>query len=144
MTPAEAVRSRILEIAAVTTLVGTRVYSNVFPQSPTWPAVRVQDVSQVEDLHLRGAVGIVRGQVQVDVVSGTRSGVSALAEAKAVMAAIHGDGAGSGLNAWSGLLGSPAVQVDLIEPVDYRERYEAEEIKAWMISRDYRAHVRAS
>lgn len=150
MTPAEAVRARILDIAAVTALVGSRVYSNVFPQSPTWPAVRVQDIGQNEDLHLRGAVGVIRGLVQVDVVSGVRSGVSALSEAKTVMALIHGDGGGSGaaeasgLNAWSGSLGSPSVQVDLIEPVDYRERFEAEEIKAWMISRDYRAHVRAA
>lgn len=144
MTPAEAVRARILEISAVTALVGSRVYSNIFPQSPTWPAVRVQDIGQNEDLHLRGAVGCIRGRVQVDVVSGVRSGVSALSEAKEVMALIHGDGAGSGLNAWTGSLGSPATQVDLIEPVDYRERFEAEEIKAWMISRDYRAHVRAA
>lgn len=149
MTPAEVVRARILAISAVTALVGSRVYSVIFPESVTWPAVRVQDIGQVEDLHLRGAVGAIRGRVQVDVISGVRNGVSSLQEAKTVMALIHGDGGGSGntpsgLNAWSGSVGSPAIQVDLIEPVDYRERFEAEEIKAWMISRDYRAHVRAA
>lgn len=150
MTPAEVVRTRILAITAVTALVSTRVYSVIFPQKPTWPAVRVQDIGQIEELHLRGSVGVIRGRVQVDVVSGERSGVSALAEAKTVMALIHGATQGfasnvaTGLAGYSGSIGSPAVQVDVIEPVDYRERFEAEEVRAYLISRDYFVQVRAA
>lgn len=150
MTPAECVRARLLTISAVTALVGQRVYSVIFPEAPTWPSVRVQDIGQLEDLHLRGSVGVVRGRVQVDVVYGEKSGVSALALARAVMNAIHGDGGGngsgapSGLDAWKGSVGSPAEHVDVIEPVDYRERFEAEEIRAYMVSRDYRVVKRAA
>lgn len=147
MTPGDVVRARILAISAVTALVGSRVYMTTFPQKPTWPAVRVTDVGQVEELHLRGTVGVIRGRVQVDVVSGERSGVSARGEARDIMALIHGDfsgGSASGLNGFSGFIGSPAIEVDVIEPSDYRERYEAEEIKAYLVSRDYFAQVRAA
>ena len=152
MTPAEVVRARILEIAAATALISTRCYSVVFPQKPTWPSARTQDIDQLEDLHLRGSVGVIEGLVQVDVISGVRSGVSALAEAKDVMAAIHGVDAGFSSGAPTGLLGfrgtvsSPGISVDVILPAGYREFYEDIPVsgeRVWHVQRDYRVTLRA-
>lgn len=151
MTPAEVVRERILAISAVTALIGSRCYSVIFPQKPTWPSARVQDINEIEDLHLRGSVGVIEGLVQVEVISGQRTAVSALSEAKQVMALIHGAtqgfaaGIATGLLGWSGSIGSPAVTVDVVRPAGYREFYEdiSATDRVWRVQRDYRVTIRA-
>lgn len=131
MTAAEAIRSRLLALSAVTDLVGSKVYVHVLPQSFTAPAIRVQRIDQLEDPHLRGTAMPVRARVQVDSVAKT------LAEAYALDAAVHGPGDGTGLAGWTGEVGSPAVSVAAVLPIDVRDGFDAEDLKQYRVMRDY-------
>lgn len=133
MTAAEVVRARLLTISAVTAIVVDRVYTQVLPQTPTdtLPAIRVQRVDQIEDAHLRGTTKPVRARVQVDSVA------KSAAAAFALDAALHGNGDGTGLAGWTGEIGSPAVRVAAILPIDVRDGYDAEDLKQYKVMRDY-------
>lgn len=135
MTPDVAIRTRLLQITALTDLVVSRIYAVTFPQGVTKPAVRVQQISREEDFHARGPIGIKAARMQVDVVAATK------ASADAVIEAVHGDGLGdtaSGLSGWMGDLGSPPFSVRGIFPLDESESYESDELKQWRVRRDYR------
>lgn len=130
MDVAALVRARVLQITGVTTLVGQRVYTGPrWPQSVTVPAVRVHQMSPQESSQLKGSSGMIKARVQVDSLATTR------AAAIALDALIDGDGAGSGLNHWSGTIGS--VQVKVIEPADMNEGFEPDEIQQYKVMRDY-------
>lgn len=139
MTAAEIVRARLLQIAAVTALVGQRVRLLRFRQSETWPAVRVQQISDVESMHLRGSSGLHTARVQIDYCAGEASGVDPYASARAVDEAAHGPGNGTGLCGFQGLvpLGSPGIWVDAIRPAGYREDFDLDELRVVRIMRDY-------
>lgn len=126
MTVAAAIAERLLELSAVTALVGTRVRVMKLRQSDTLPAIRVDEISGIDDLHERGAVGVIKSRVQVDSYADTASGVDPYAVASAVDAALHGDGAGSGLNAWRGSVGSPPFQIDVIRDLGVTRTLEKE------------------
>lgn len=134
MTAAEAVLRHLLTVSAVTALVGSRVYNQLLPQSPTLPAVVVQDISQLEGAHLRGADGVFRTRVQIDVYAKTK------ASADAVDEAIHGDGAGSGLAFFTGTAGD--LQIDVIRPEAKRDGFEPGELRQFRVMRDYFVHHR--
>lgn len=125
------VRNRLLTIASVTALAGSRVYAQTLPQSPTLPAVLVELVSEVQASHLRGGEQMRTTRVQVTSVALSR------AAAVALDAAAQGDGAGSGLSHWSGSIGSPSVTVRWTEPAGVREGYDPHELRQYRISRDY-------
>lgn len=57
---------RALLLAAVTSLVGTRVYPTNYPQNAASPAVRYQKITGTDELHMRGKDGLNRDIVQVD------------------------------------------------------------------------------
>lgn len=137
MTDAAAtVRARLLSIAAVTALVGTRVYTMHLPQSPVLPAVLVERVGDVRYEHLRGGERLQMTRVQVTSVANDR------ATAVAVEAAVDGDNAGSGLAHWRGTVGSPSIEVRWCQPQDVREDYVAGELRQYRVSRDYRVFHR--
>lgn len=129
MTPSAAVKSRLLDVAAVTALVSTRVYVDLLPAKPTLPAIRVARISQFEIAHLRGTGAAKRARVQIDAVA------TSLETATAVADAASGDGAGSALSGWEGVVGSTPVLAVL--PVDERSDYTGDELKQWRVSRDY-------
>ena len=129
-------RLRLVEMTPVTTLVGTKVYSGILPQSFAPPAVLVQRVGEVQSGHLRGGNTLRMTRVQVTSVGSTR------AEAAAVDEAVEGDGAGSGLSHWRGGIGSPATQVQWSEPSGVVEDYTAGELKQFRFIRDFRMHHR--
>jgi hypothetical protein len=129
-------RLRIMSIAAVKALVSSRVYSEVAVQSVALPAVLVQRVSEQGSGHLRGGNNLWMTRLQVTSVAATR------AAAVALDLAIYGDNAGSGLAFWHGGLGSPAVEVRLVEPVGTTEEYLAAELKQYRVARDYRMQHR--
>lgn len=140
MTVVDLVRARILALSPVTALVSTRVYALSFGQKPELGAVRVQEISDTEDFHMRGPSGLSVSRVQVDCIATTK------AAAEAIEAAIKGDGLGSsasGLSGWVGSIGSPSTQVDAVFPAGRRESYTAEELRLYMISRDYLVHWRS-
>jgi hypothetical protein len=133
VTAVEVVRTRVLALSAVTSLVGTRVSSVVLPQNETLPAMRVHRVSETESMHLRGVSGLQVARVQVD------SYAASLAAALAIDAAARGDGAGSGLSGFIGTVGEAAVHG--IFPMGVQDMYEKDGQDAfYRVSRDYEVH----
>lgn len=137
MNIATAIRERLLDLAPLTALVSTRVYVDELPQKPTLPAVRVQRISDVREMHLRGrSVSVAR--VQVDSVALGK------ASADAVDTAVDGDGRGSsatGLLGWFGALGGSPAVIDVLSilPIDARDTVErVDEHFEYMVSREYR------
>jgi hypothetical protein len=130
VTVEEAVAERILALAPVAAIAGTRVYQLKLPQAPTLPAVRVQLIDETPSYHLRGRFGLSPARVQVDAFAEERSGADPYAEAAALADAICGDrvaaGQPVGLSGWRGDAGgSPAtLRVGFVRLVDRRPMYE--------------------
>lgn len=143
MTVEEAVIARLQTVSAVTALVSTRIYLDKLPQSPTYPCVRVQLIDEQTGQHLRGGESLRVARVQVDAFAREVSGVNPYALAVSVADAIHGDDAGSGLQGWSGTLGSPAVTVVSVFRSDRRRYYDPEELRLVTMSQDYQVTFRA-
>jgi hypothetical protein len=137
VTVTEAMRARLGQITAVTALVGTRIYDVKTPQAGAFPRIRLQRVSEVEFMHLRGSANVFRARVQVDAIAQEKSGVDALGSARAVDAALHGPGDGSALGGWQGEIGSPPFRVWMVKPIDVREMYDAEALTQFKVMRDY-------
>lgn len=147
MTVEEAVRTRVLALTPVTTLVSARVYLDKLPQSPTYPAVRVQLISDPRDQHLRGPNATQRARVQVDCYASESSGVDPYARALAVSEAVEGDGLGdgaSGLAGWIGTIGSPAFSVLNAVPTERKRFYDPDELRLVTMSQDYLVTYRAA
>lgn len=128
------VRDRLLAIAAVTALVGSRVTTGQLPQSTDLPAVLVEVVDDVPAAHLRGGNSLVPTRVQVTAVANSR------AEAVAVATAVFGDGAGGGLANWRGTAGSPGTPVRWVKALGKREGYDPDELRQYRVSRDFMVH----
>ena len=131
------VRTRLLAVTGVTTLVSTRVYSGKLPQSPTFPAVLLQVIGDIETMHLRGGTNLHRARVQVDSISHEGSGGSR-AQAVSLDAAVQGSysaGAVTGLRGFKGTAGG--VEIDAVIPAGVREGYDAEELRQYRVQRDY-------
>ena len=62
---------------ALTALVGARIYQQLLPQSPTYPNVVLQTVSQPLRYHLRGPLALLTTRVQVDCYAQEESGLDA-------------------------------------------------------------------
>lgn len=139
MTPATAIAERLLSLTAVTDLVGQRVRVLRLDQSELYPAIRVQEMVPNESGHLRGSVGVFRSRVQVDVFANAASGADPYALAAEIVAAVHGNGAGSGLAFYAGIVGgSPAFQIDVIEPAGgAMPQFDPDELQLVRMSRDY-------
>ncbi len=140
MTCAEAVRLHLLTLTPVTTLVNTRVFTFKFPQSPTKPAVLVTQISDVQQSTLRGTSGLTMCRVQVDVIADT------ISAARAVDQAVLGDyvdGAVTGLRGATASVGSPASTIYNAVADNYREEYDADELKQARVMRDYRVWFEA-
>lgn len=143
MTVEEAVVGRLLDIAAVTALVSTRVYLDKLPQSPTYPCVRVQLVSEVQEHHLRGGNSMKTARVQVDAFAREVSGVNPYALAAAVADAIHGGDDGTGLCGWTESIGSPALVVMAAFRLERRRQYDPDELRVCTMSQDYQVIFQA-
>lgn len=144
MSPEEAVRARIMTVAAVTAIVDSRVYMHKLPQSPVYPNVLVTLVTPEDtEYHLRGEVGLKKVRVQVDAYARGISGVDPYAMASTLAQAIHGDGEGSGLSGFSGDIGSPALRIFLITRLSRRPDYDPEELRVLRMSQDYQVIFRS-
>jgi hypothetical protein len=131
MTCAEAVRTHLLTLSPVTTLVNARIWTAKFPQKPTMPAVLVQQIADVHDPHLRGTNDLRYARIQVDVITGDD-----MPMARAVDQAILGDGASTGLEGAAVTAGS--IDIKVAFPIGYREVFEGDELKQARVIRDYR------
>jgi hypothetical protein len=68
-------------ISAVTTLVSTRVYPDILPQSPTLPAITYSQVSAVRVRDLTGPAGKSRHRISIHCWATTHAGARAVADA---------------------------------------------------------------
>jgi hypothetical protein len=137
MDVAQVVKVRLLDVAAVTAVVNARIWTGSrLPNSPTLPAIRVERVSEITSSHLRGGSGLYQARVQVDSVANKRADAVALDER------IQGDHAGSALLYWRGDVGSPAVQVVLVQPLNVLEGYDPDELSRYKVMRDVEVHWR--
>lgn len=133
-------RARIMAIAAVTALVGARVYLQKLPESSNYPAVRVQFIDDAVPFHLRGPVGVRPARIQVDAIAREGSGYDPYARAADILAAIDGDGLGrqaTGLAGFIGGIGSPPFEIVGVFPQSKRADYDPEELRLLTLSRDY-------
>jgi hypothetical protein len=136
----EAICARVAGLTAVIALASTRVYLDKFPQSPTYPAVRVQLVDDADEQHLRGPLGIKRARVQIDHCAHESSGSDPYAEAETLAAATKGDGLGtsaSGIAGFKGTIGSPAFAIEDCKPVLRTRDYDPAELRVVTIRQDY-------
>ena len=124
-----AVRSRLLATSGVTSRVSTRVYTLKLPDSPTYPAIRVQLSDEQQRKHLRGPDGLTRARVQVDayVREGSSDPYGTLhAIADAVNDALVYEG-----------FTAAGVSVQSAERVDRRTLREADELNLLRILQDF-------
>lgn len=69
------------DVAAVSTLVGTRVYAKQLPQKPTLPAITWDDVGSVWNRDMTGPAGKVRRRISLNAWASTERGAQELADA---------------------------------------------------------------
>jgi hypothetical protein len=62
----QAVINALLADSTVTALVGDRIYPGILPQNPTFPALVLNVVSELDPVTHSGKSGLSDGQVQVD------------------------------------------------------------------------------
>lgn len=138
MTAAEIVRTRLLACDAVADIAGARIYNGNWPQAPTHPSIRVNDMpGGQEQYHFRGPVDVHRVTVQVDCCAPSLTAANALA------AAVHGDGLGSDATGLSGFTGDVSgTQVDLIKSAEPGNQYLDQEFQKWVKFRHYEVQFR--
>ena len=138
-TPEAAVIARLASLAAVTAIVGTRIYQLKAPQQGATPYVRVERISGVTDYHTRGADALQRARIQIDACAAETDGGDPLETAIDLAAAIEGDGAGGGLSGFAGVvLGSPpTVEIVGLYKVNSRQDYEPDELRLARVTDDY-------
>jgi len=135
MTAAESVRTFVLTLSPVTALVSGRVFSPYLPQDMTassFPALLIQQISDVQEPHLRGTSALRRCRIQVDAYAKT------IAAARALDQAVMGTytaGSATGLRGTTATIG--AAQIVACQSSRYSEAYEAEELGQRRVSRDY-------
>jgi hypothetical protein len=134
----DALRTRILTIAAVTALASTRVYLLHFPPGVTFPAVRIQQIGELEEVHLRGSGTLRRARVQIDAVATDDVSASLYCDAADLSDAVHGSvtgGAATGLVGFQGTIGG--VDIASIIALDRRETFDPTARRMVVVSRDY-------
>jgi Protein of unknown function (DUF3168) len=133
MTVEEAVLDRLRTDAGIIALVASRVYQLQLPQSPTFPAVRVQLIDEPLLYHLRGGGVLSRARVQTDAYAGPASGSDVYRDAAALADAITASLSGQ---RWD-VGGTPARAVTGAFRVDRRALYEGADIQAARILQDW-------
>lgn len=75
----EALYEKLSTTAGLTSLVSTRIYPDLMPQSPTLPAVTYQMISNVEEERHRGQTGDARPRFQLTCWASTALAAAAVA-----------------------------------------------------------------
>ena len=132
-----AIRDRLAADAAVSAIVGTRVYRLKLPQNPTLPAVRVQRISRVEyEGHLRGRAARFRSRVQVDALANEydSNNPDPLGTQESLMRAIDDALVAQAFDSGDS---PPSIRVWLICQANAMEEYDANELRQVKGSQDY-------
>ena len=90
------IRTLTLADGTVSGLVGTRMYSDVLPQSPTLPAIVSIVIATEAHEHLSGIANIAQATIQVDSYAETRTAANSLADAVRLALEKQGRGDNSG------------------------------------------------
>ena len=75
---ASAVRSYLLTKAAVTSLVGTRIYPDVLPQGCTMPAIVYSKISTVHEHTISHLAGLAACRIEFEAYATTRSAANTI------------------------------------------------------------------
>lgn len=139
MTVQAAIIARLGSLPAVVALVGTRIYLDRLPQTPRFPAIRVQLISTQQMGHLRGVNKTRRSRVQVDHIAAvTATDLDPAATVQTLSALTHGPGDGAALCGWRGTVDSPpSIEILNVQPFGEYEDYDAEELRQYRNVRDY-------
>lgn len=90
------IRARLLAFGGVSALVSDRIYANYIPQTPTYPLIRLQDISRPDATP--GSAELFTPRVQVDCFGASAASANALADAVI-----------GGLREWGNLAATPPV-----------------------------------
>lgn len=131
-------RTLLLDSNDISTLVGARVYALKFPQSVTYPAVRMLIVSQMERVMSHDGDSLLAAfRVQIDSAVKESSGVNAMASAATLAGHIK-----TVLSGFKGVVGSPPVvtfaSIKLLNVVDL---YDPDELTVVRRAQDYEVWV---
>lgn len=96
----EAIYARLMAVAALTALVGTRIYPERAPSGATRPYLSYFQVSRVGEVTLGGSGGLTTRRYQLDIWDDSYLGAKALAEqVRLALDSFHGTVAGVPFNA---------------------------------------------
>lgn len=116
-------RERLLEVAAVTNLVSSRIYPVILPQVPTYPAIVYEVVGTERGKAYRGPHNLVQSRVQLDFFADDYDEAWQIEDA--VRTALNGYvGSLSGTKFWS------------VDFEDANDLY-SQELKKWRVVSDY-------
>lgn len=124
-------------------MVGTRIWQLVLPQNAILPAIRIQLITVLGNVHLMGETNLFRTRIQIDAYAGVTSGGDPYRTASDLAAAVHGNWLTTpvtfGLQGWRGDVGGtpPAIAIRGISRVDREPFYEAEERQLIRMRQDY-------
>lgn len=133
MTVEQAVLDHVLADPTVEALASDRGYQLRLPQTPTYPAFRVQLIDEPQDAHLRGGSDTKRARVQIDVYTEEGDDNDAYSECVALADAIDG-----ALIPAPFTDASPAtLQVTGVLRLDRSPMYEPDDLRLVRIMLDY-------
>jgi hypothetical protein len=136
MTVEQAVADHLAADSGVSALVAGRIYLLRLPQDPTYPAIRVQLISEPESSHLRGRLGQRPARVQVDAFDEESSGGDPYAGVDAITAAMD-----------TALLGRAPITIDGLElrvtrKDDRQSLYDPDELRVVRMMNEYLVWVK--
>lgn len=137
-----ALRWLLLADAEVLTWVGTRVYTGVMPQRPTFPLVTLKKIDKLSDLTLSDAVGPNVLRVQVDCWAKDGDGTAGADNVRALATAVNGSDDQSipgPLHGFSGL--SEGVTIKLLRLITERSTEYEPDTGLYRVSADYAAYL---
>lgn len=137
-------RTYLLTLSGVTTLVSTRIYGLRLPQSPTYPAVRFQEVGKRQDYTHDGDSGLSWVRMQIDSVAREVSGTDPFETVKTLARAIKGSGTTPGLSGFRGTWGTVpnTVTVSGVFLISEFDTYEPDELQVVRRLQEYRIQFR--
>jgi len=137
-----ALRTLLLADVAVAALVGTRVYSGVMPQNPTFPLITLKKIDKLSDVILDGTVGPNELRVMVDCWAKDGTGTAGADNVRALATAVNGSDDQSTHGALHGYVGTSAgVGIKLLQLLVERSTEYEPDTKLYRVSADYAAHL---
>jgi len=130
----QAFRDHAQTLAPLTALVGPRMYAMKYPQTPTYPAIRVNKISEVDrEYSHSGDFGLITSQYQIEVASSEEQAPNGnpLIEVQTVGAILSARSDAGGFSGFTGDLGvSPnELFVGVMILQDLSETYDPDELR---------------